>query len=125
MEIIIEIVGELLIQTIGEILFEAGFYSVLEIRKKRTKRNPIVAAIGYLITGAILGGLSLIFFPKSLISPEFKTLNLIFTPVIAGIAMSPLFLWCPDRGSQMRRTKGDFFGRIVLQHEVQALRFLF
>jgi hypothetical protein len=98
--------------TIAEILFETGFYAVLHIRKKRTERNPIVAAIGYFITGAAIGGISLILFPNSLIPSQLKLPNLIITPIIIGILMGLLGKWRLRKGQEIIRIDRFFYGFI-------------
>jgi hypothetical protein len=67
-EVIIGILGEILLQSIGQVLFELGFYSLIDTLQTKKERNPIVTGLGYFLWGVTLGGLSLLVFPGSLIS---------------------------------------------------------
>ena len=85
MEIILEIFAELFLQLILEVIVNFGFHSFSSLPKP----GPVVAALGYLLLGAALGGLSLLVFQDSFIDDyNLKLLNLIVTPVILGITMS-------------------------------------
>jgi hypothetical protein len=67
LEIVFEVVGEFLLQVVGEALVELGFHALGE--PFRRSPNPWLAALGYALFGAILGGLSLLAFPNNLV-PE-------------------------------------------------------
>ncbi|WP_028580934.1 hypothetical protein [Desulfogranum japonicum] len=110
MEVLIEIIGELILQTIAEILFETGFYSILEIQKRRSERNPFVAGVGYLVTGSIIGGISLLIFPRSLTSPDYKLLNLIFIPILVGVIMSTMGMIRSIKGQDIIRLDKFLYG---------------
>ena len=64
LEFLFELLGELLLQLIGEVLVEVGLHSLAAPFKREP--NPWMAAIGYAIFGALLGGLSLLVFPHHL-----------------------------------------------------------
>src|SRR5436190_280245 len=60
-ELLFEIFAELLLQVVAEVLFEIGLRSLAAPFKKRP--NPYLASIGYVLFGAVAGGLSLWVFP--------------------------------------------------------------
>ena len=111
-EFLFEFFGEFILQTVGEILFEVGFYSILETRKNRKERSSAAATTGYMIVGATLGGLSLLVFPESLIPAHLRILNLIFTPILAGIAMAILGWLRQKRGQELIRLDKFMYGFI-------------
>lgn len=96
MEIILEILAELFLQLLFEGLAEVGIHQTRSSREI----NPLLAGFGYLTFGAVLGGLSLIFFPESFIENQtFKLVNLLLTPVILGFVMLGI--------GRLRRRKGQ------------------
>lgn len=86
-EIIIQFLGELLLQAFFELLVEFGLHSLADTVRK--PRHPFFSFVGFLLWGAIAGGVSLLIFPSSLIvNPGFRAINLVATPlVIAAIMM--------------------------------------
>ena len=111
LEVLGGIVGEILLQVFGEGLFELGFRGLVETFNRRRRRNPFLAACGYLLWGAIIGGLSLLVFRQSLIQqPVHRMLNLLFTPVIAGLAMSILGAYRRRKGQELLRIDSFFYG---------------
>lgn len=102
LEFLFELLGELLLQLIGEVLVEVGLHSLAAPFKREP--NPWMAAIGYAIFGALLGGLSLLVFPHHL-TPAGATriANLIVTPIIVGLSMSALGAWRARRGDTVFR----------------------
>ena len=90
-ELILAFILEVLLPIIGEVFIELGARSLGEPFVRREKRNPIIAGLGYCFLGLIFGGISLLIFPESFIRSErFHGINLLITPVTAGLAMSAL-----------------------------------
>jgi hypothetical protein len=82
-EVIIQFLGEMFLQGGFELLMELGQHILIGPPKK--PRNPIFSAIGFILWGAIAGGISLWILPHSPISdPVYRTINLILTPLAAG-----------------------------------------
>ncbi len=100
-EIIIQIVwwilqffGELLLQAFGELIAELIGRSVKEPFRRPKPIHPWLAAIGYGIFGAITGAISLWVLPALFISAEWlRIVNLIATPLVAGLMMERLGAW--------------------------------
>ena len=101
LEVLGGIIGEILLQIFGEGLFELGFRGLVETFHRRRRRNPFLAACGYLLWGTIVGGLSLLVFRQSLIQKHaHRMLNLLLTPVIAGLAMSVVGAYRRRKGQE-------------------------
>lgn len=102
-EILFKFIAELLIQAVLEFLAEIGS-RFLEGRLKRP-RNPLYATVGFIIVGAIVGGVSLLILPFSLIDePFFRNINLFLTPVLLGFMMTLI--------GKLRQKKGQDLVRI-------------
>jgi hypothetical protein len=85
-EIIFQFLGELFLQILVECLVELGFRYLEDSVSK--PRNPVLSTVGFLIWGALAGGLSLLIFPASLIANvQYRTINLVITPLVAGGVM--------------------------------------
>jgi hypothetical protein len=104
MEPLLQFLGELIFQVGGELLAELGLRSMRE--SFRHTPNPVIAAFGYLLLGAIAGGLSLLVLPSLLLASHTgRVVNLVLTPLAAGFVMSRLGAW--------RRTKDQEVVRIT------------
>jgi hypothetical protein len=111
LEVLIELLGELLLQVIGEALFEMGLHVVSEPFRKQP--NPWLAGVGYAIFGALLGALTLWLVPTLMVrQPVLRWLNLLITPVVAGACMSWLGAWRERRGQQRLRLDRFLWGYV-------------
>jgi hypothetical protein len=109
LELLFEILGEFLIQVFGELLIELGLHSMAEPFRKPP--NPWIAAIGYALFGAIFGGLSLLVISHYIVSGSTgRIVNLIATPVLAGLCMSLLGHWRSKRGQTLIRIDRFSYG---------------
>ena len=106
MEFLLELLGEMLIQIVVEFLVELGIHSIGEPLRKPP--NPWLAAIGYALFGAIVGGLSLLAFPHNLMPEAWRVANIVLTPLAAGLAMIAMGRWRARRGDT--RLRIDRFG---------------
>jgi hypothetical protein len=85
-EIVLQFLGELLLQLSAELLLELGLHSMANVFER--PRNPALSVIGYLLWGAIAGGLSLLLFPASFVHNHvLKLANLFITPIVLGGCM--------------------------------------
>lgn len=85
-EIILQFLGELLLQMVFELLVELGFHSIADTAKK--PRNAVLSSIGFILLGAVAGGVSMLIFPTSLIhSANLRAINLFATPFAIGAIM--------------------------------------
>jgi hypothetical protein len=97
LEFLFELLGELLLQVGLELLVEWGLRPFAEPFRARPK--PWLASIGYLLFGALMGGLSLLVLPHSFIAHHWlRVANVFVTPLIAGLCMALLGGWRRRRG---------------------------
>ena len=86
-EVILQFLGELLLQIVFQFLVELGFHSLENSLRRRP--NPALATIGYVIWGLMAGGISLWILPESIIeAPMLRLMNLIAAPVAVGLLMT-------------------------------------
>ena len=106
---LLEIVGEILLQGVIEVLAELGLHSLAEPFRK--PRNPWLAGTGYAIFGAVAGGLSLLLFPSHLVTEEtMRIVNLVLTPMAAGLLMCAMGMWRARRGDPVLRIDRFAYG---------------
>ncbi len=106
LELIIEVIGEFLLQIAVEALVELGFHSLAD----RKPPNPYLAAFGYAILGAAAGGISLLVFPAHLVSGALRLLNLLLTPVAVGLFMCAMGIWRVRKGQAALRIDRFAYG---------------
>jgi len=83
-----------LLQLCGEFLAELLGRSVREPFRRPQPINPLLAALGYALFGAVAGALSLWLFPALFVaSSALRLVNLVVTPLLAGAAMALLGAW--------------------------------
>jgi uncharacterized membrane protein len=91
---IFEIFGELLIQAVGELIFELLGHCIKEPFRRPKPVHPWVAAIAYAAFGAVAGAISLWLLPTLLISAHWlRIVNLFLTPLVLGVLMAVLGAW--------------------------------
>jgi len=84
--------GELLLQVIAEALAELGLHSMRDTL--RQPANPWFAALGYALFVIIAGGLSLLLFPHLFVHVRaLQIINVVLTPLAAGLAMMAWGAW--------------------------------
>lgn len=97
--ILLQLLGEVLLQLFAETLFEIGFRAVAA--PFRRFANPLLASLGYLLLGAAVGALSLWPFPSLFIHSHVgRIVNVVITPVLAGTFMAGLGAWREKRGQE-------------------------
>jgi hypothetical protein len=106
--IILELLGEFLLQMAVEALVELGLHSVAEPFRKQP--NPWLAALGYALFGAVLGGASLLVFPANFAPGAWRIVNLALAPVAAGLAMCLIGRWRARRGQDVLRIDRFAYG---------------
>jgi hypothetical protein len=124
-ELIIQTVFEFLLQLGGELMLELGIRSFGEPFVDREQRNPVVAGIGYALFGLAAGGLSLLIFPHSFVRSEnFHGIGLLITPVMAGFAMAGLG-WLRERRGERRLRLDSFLYGFIFALPMAIVRFLY
>jgi len=122
LEFILEVLGEFLLQIVVEALIEIGFHSLAE--PFRRPPNPWLAAIGYALFGAILGGGSLLVFPNNLVPGAGRVANLVATPIAVGGVMAIIGAWRVRRGQAILRIDRFAYGYLFAL-SIALVRFFF
>ena len=121
LEIILQFLGEVLLQIVIECLSEAGLHAFAEASEK--PRNAFVSVLLYAIFGTIAGGLSLLFLPHSFITNlALREANVLITPLIAGAVMMLVGRW-RDKKSQERFGIDRFGYAFVFAFSMALIRF--
>jgi hypothetical protein len=108
--VILQLFGEIVLQIIGQLMLEGSLTKVVAYFKRVKRRNPVAVWFFYVLLGAGLGLLSLLIFSDHFIkSKALRIVNLIVTPIIAGLFMSLV--------GYLRRKKG--------QDSIQLDRFVY
>lgn len=85
LEIFFEAAFEFVAESIGALIWR-GFAALFDASEFK---NPLVAALGYVLLGGIAGVLSLLFFPHPLVHrSRIPGLSVFISPVLAGLGMS-------------------------------------
>src|SRR6266545_1966198 len=69
LELLLELLAEILLQLFAELLFELGFHSVAHSVRRGRTANPLLAAIGLFIIGALAGFVTCRILPHPLLRP--------------------------------------------------------
>lgn len=110
-ELLFEFFGEVLLQDVFEVLAEFGLQSLNAPFKK--KPEPWLAGIGYAVFGALAGGVSLLIFPMLFVASHGgQVLNLVFAPVMSGLAMVALGMWRVRRDQDTIRLDKFAYGYV-------------
>ena len=132
MEILAEIlfgllgcVAEIVLQVLFEALAEFGLRAVTEPFKTRREAEPWLALLGYAIFGTVVGGLSLLVVPASFLQSFWaRSLNLVVSPLAAGLAMSVIGAWRRGRGEELIRLDRFSYG-LVFALAMALVRYFF
>jgi hypothetical protein len=88
LQIVLQIVLEIVVQIVGEVVAALFGHSVREVFRRPEPLSPFLAAVGYIILGAGMGGISLLIVPELFIgSRGLRIANLVVTPIAAGLVM--------------------------------------
>ncbi|MES2151557.1 MAG: hypothetical protein V4508_17405 [Pseudomonadota bacterium] len=108
-EILFEFLGEVVLQLVFEVMAEFGLHSLSEPFKK--KPQPWLAALGYVLFGALAGAISLWIFPRLFATTMGgRLLNLLFAPVVSGLAMVAIGMWRIRRDQETIRLDKFAYG---------------
>lgn len=109
MEILFEILGEFVLQVVVEALLQGGMHTLAAPFRRQS--SPWAAALGYLVFGAVAGGISLWVFPNYLMAnPQWRVFNAACTPVAAGLCVAALGAWRERRGQTVLRIDKFAYG---------------
>jgi len=109
LESLLEFIGEFLLQVMIEALVELGFRALAE--PFRQTPNPVVAAVGHALLGAMAGGLSLWLVPAHfVVQGGWRAANLFFTPIAVGFVMVAMGALRAKRGQSLLRIDRFAYG---------------
>jgi hypothetical protein len=110
---ILQFVGELLLQMLWQLIAEVIGHGVREIFRKPEPLHPWLAAIGYAALGAVGGGLSLLIVPELYVRNEWlRGVNLVLTPICAGLIMGALGAWRRRHERELIRLESFAYGSL-------------
>ncbi len=90
----LQILCEALLQVVAEVACELGLEGVARLADRTRRQRPLVAMVGYGVVGAGIGVASLYWFPALFIhKPIWQIVNLILTPLLAGVVMAGIGEW--------------------------------
>ena len=108
---IFQFLGELLLQLIFEAMAEFFGHAVKEPFRRPRPIHPWLAAMGYLIFGAIAGGVTAWAVPELFIKVEWlRIANLLLTPLAAGAIMGAIGSWRRRREKEVLRLESFAYG---------------
>ena len=106
-----QILGEVFLQTVGEIIVEIVGHGMRETFRRPKPLAPWLAVIGYLAWGAVLGALSVWLFRDHFIqSRGLRITNLFLTPIVAGLIMAKVGAWRRNRDQEPIRLDSFSYG---------------
>lgn len=120
-EVVAEILIELVVQVVAELLVELGVRGAAKLGTREAK--PLVAALGYALLGAALGGASLWVWPQALLDDSLRLAQLIVSPLLAGAMMAGIGVLVRRRGLASVRIESFFYGWL-LAFSLSLVRFL-
>lgn len=124
-ELLLGFIVEVVIPIVGELAFEILLHSLGQPFVSRERRNPVFAGIGYFLIGLILGGLSLLVFPRSFVRSErFHGINLLITPLVAGLVMGAVGRWREQHGETLLRLDTFVYG-FLFAFAMALVRFVY
>lgn len=108
---ILQFLGELFLQLVLEAIAELIGHSIKEPFRRPRPVRPWLAAIGYIIFGAVAGGLSIWLLPELFIKAQWlRIANLLFTPLVAGLVMEAIGSWRARRNKEVLRLESFAYG---------------
>jgi hypothetical protein len=94
--VLLEFFGELLLQLLGEVIFDLALRALGRFFKDAAF-DPVAVAVLHFALGAFAGGFSLVIFPHPLFRPSsIRGVSLLISPIATGASMSLI-------GSMLRR----------------------
>ena len=109
LELLLEVFGEFLLQVVVEALLQGGMHTLAAPFQKQS--GPWRATVGYVVFGAVAGGISVWAFPSYLVhTPQWRVLNAACAPVAAGLCVAALGAWRARRGQTVLRIDKFAYG---------------
>ena len=112
MEVLIELLGQLILELVVQGGFEFGVRGILAVFGKDDSSDaPWLASVGYCIFGAVAGFISIWLIPMHVLnSHSMQLLNLTISPALLGLVFRTLGRQNEKRGRKRRRSDRFLFG---------------
>lgn len=130
LELLVQIIFEAALPAITELLFEFGLRSFvepinIESLESHAKHNPILTAFVYLLFGVAIGALSLLVFPQRIVRNDgFHGINLLITPLVAGLAIARVRWLYQPQGKRFLRLDAFSYG-FIFAFGTSLIRFVY
>jgi hypothetical protein len=122
---IIEIVLELLLQLFGELFVEFFIRAGARIPWVNRAATNLLTALVYFGIGAVIGLVSLLFFPEAFVRSEsLHGISLVITPVLAGMVMAAIG-WIRTQQGKLALQIERFSYGFALAFGMALIRFYF
>lgn len=126
LEAIFEFLGEILVEAVGQVLFEMlaelGWASLAAPFQRGG--HPALVAIGYGLFGAIAGGVSLLLAPVSMLHGAWRLAALLVSPLSGGLLMVATAGWRAAPGVLVLR-RSRFLHGCLFALSMGLVRFCF
>jgi hypothetical protein len=123
-ELIFELLFEILFEVLTEIALAQGWESLRHSLLRQRSSNPILAGIGFVIVGAVLGFITTLIFPERIFpEPPLKVISLIVSPIAVGFAMHFFGSWRRRRGHDTSYL-ATFWGGALFAFALTFVRFI-
>lgn len=131
-DILLELLG-LILEPLLDALFQYVIATLVDVLLRSLGeafqgaeiRNPALASAGFVFSGLVLGGASLLLFPHRLVHPSrFHGISLLVSPVITGLLMWATGAALRQREKKVTRLESFGYG-FVFAFGIAFIRFLF
>jgi hypothetical protein len=113
---------ELLVEVFGELIFGLGWESVVSSFRRRSQADPVLARVGYVLIGGVLGALSAYVLPRGLArDPLLSVVGVLLNPLLFGV-LSGYYGHLRRRNERMTTNLATFWGGALFALSLGAAR---
>ncbi len=113
---------ELLVEVFGELLLGLGWESLVASFRRRSQADPVLARVGYVLIGALLGALSALALPLRLArDPVISLVGVLLNPLLFGF-LSDYYGHLRRRKERMTTNLATFWGGALFALSLGAAR---
>jgi hypothetical protein len=113
---------ELLVEVFGELIFGLGWESVVSSFRRRSRADPVLARVGYVLIGGVLGALSAFVLPRRLArDPLLSVVGVLLNPLLFGL-LSDYYGHLRRRKERMTTNLATFWGGALFAFSLGAAR---
>jgi hypothetical protein len=123
-EVVLSVLWEGFLQLVGEALIVLGWRTAGEPFRERGRAHPVVAGMGLLLMGGVIGFLLSLAFPTRLVTgTPVPGISLVLSPILAGLVMDRYGHWRESRGVEPSYS-ATFWGGAIFAFGMALARFL-